>query len=499
MSNPLKNAASATESPQYSEQVRSFHSLLEEKFVPATDYASDQVKIAVHTLAEKALDATKLISTDAVKAIEAIIAEIDRRLAEQVNLIIHQNDFRRLEGTWRGLHHLVFKTEFDETLKVRVINVTKEEILRDFERNPDARWDQGEMFRKVYTGEYGQFGGEPYGALVGDFEFDHTKGNVDFLNGMAKIASAAHAPFFASAAPRLFGMQSWQELPRIPDLQKIFRTPEYAPWRSLRDSEDSRYIGLTMPRFLARVPYGANTKPVEQFAFEEDVDGADPEKFVWANSAFAMAANITRAFKDYGWCTQIRGEETGGLVEDLPCYTFPTDDGGVDQTCPTEIAIDNRREGELSKIGMIPLLHKKNSDVAAFFGAQSLQKPVEYHDPQATANANLSARLTYLFAACRFAHYLSAIVRSKIGSFKERGDMERWLNEWISHYVTSDDHAGPETKRQCPLREARVEVQEVEGNPGYYTSQIFLRPHYQLEGLTVALSLVGRLPTREGS
>jgi type VI secretion system protein ImpC len=492
---PDSATQSAATTAQTTEQLGDFQSLLEKKFKPKTDYAKTAVESAVRTLASQALASSKLISDDAIRSIEAIIAEIDKRLSAQLNLIMHSEQFRSLEGTWRGLHHLVFNTETDETLKIKVLNVTKKDILKDFRNNPGAKWDQSKLFEKVYTAEYSQFGGHPYGALVGDFYFDHSPVDVELLDGMGKIAAAAHSPFFAAANPTLMNMDSWQELAKPRDLTKIFQSAEYAPWRSLRDSENSRYIGLTMPRFLARLPYGAKTNPVEKFAFEEDVEGADHGKYVWANSAFAMATNITRAFKFYGWCTQIRGVESGGLVEGLPCHTFPTDDGGVDMKCPTEISIDDRREGELSKNGLIGLLHKKNSDVAAFFGCQSLQKPAEYYDPDATANANLSARLSYMFAVCRFAHYLKSMVRDKIGTFKEREDMERFLNDWIANYVTRDPRASDETKARYPLAAAEVKVQEVEGNPGYYTSQFFLRPHYQLEGLTVSLRLVSKLPS----
>src|SRR5437588_4291055 len=312
---------------------------------------------------------------------------------------------------------------------------------------------------------------------------------------MGKVSAAAHSPFIAGAGATVMQMGTWQELADPRDLTKIFTTPEYAGWRSLREAEDSRYVGLAMPRFLSRLPYGAKSSPVPEFDFEEDTAGADHSKFTWANSAYTMATNITRAFKLYGWCSRIRGIESGGSVEGLPVHTFPTDDGGVDMKYPTEIAISDRREAELAKNGFMPLIHKKNSDFAAFIGAQSLQKPAEYTDPDATANANLSARLPYLFACCRFAHYLKCIVRDKIGSFKERADMERWLNDWIMHYVTADPNASEEVKSEYPLADAKVTVEEVAGNPGYYTSKFFLRPHFQLEGLTVSLRLVTKLPS----
>jgi len=475
-------------------------SLLQREFKPKTDEARDEVERAVRTLAQQALSQTQLIGSDVVKSIEAIIAELDRKLSEQVNMIIHHADFQKLEGAWRGLHYLVTNTETDEMLKIRVMNVSKTDLGKTLKRYKGTAWDQSPLFKRIYEEEYGQFGGEPFGCLVGDYHFDHSPPDVELLGEMAKISASAHSPFIAGAGPSLMQMDSWQELANPRDLTKIFTTPEYAAWRSLRASDDARYIGLAMPRFLARVPYGARTSPVDEFDFEEDTGAADHSKYTWANSAYAMAVNVNRSFKLYGWCSRIRGIESGGAVENLPVHSFPTDDGGVDIKCPTEIAISDRREAELAKNGFMPLIHKKNSDFAAFIGAQSLQKPFEYDDPDATANANLGARLPYLFACCRFAHYLKCIVRDKLGSFKEKDDMQRWLQNWIMNYVDGDPaHSSEETKARRPLSAAEVVVEEVEGNPGYYTSKFFLRPHYQLEGLTVSLRLVSKLPSAKAA
>jgi type VI secretion system protein ImpC len=473
-----------------------FESLLQKEFRPKSDEAKGAVEQAVRTLAEQALAQTQLISRDVVKSIEAIIAELDRKLTEQVNLIMHHQDFQKLEGAWRGLHYLINNTETDEMLKIRFMNISKNDLGKTLKRYKGTSWDQSPLFKKVYEAEYGQFGGEPFGCMVGDYAFDHSPPDVELLGEMSKVCAAAHMPFIAGASPTVMQMDSWQELANPRDLTKIFTTPEYASWRSLRESEDARYLGLAMPRFLARIPYGAKTSPVEEFDFEEDTGAADHSKYTWANAAYAMAVNINKSFKLYGWCSRIRGVESGGAVEGLPVHTFPTDDGGVDMKCPTEIAISDRREAELAKNGFMPLLHRKNSDFAAFIGAQSLQKPFEYDDPDATANANLSARLPYLFACCRFAHYLKCIVRDKIGSFKERADMQIWLQKWIMNYVDGDPaHSSESTKARKPLAAAEVVVEEVEGNPGYYTSKFFLRPHYQLEGLTVSLRLVSKLPS----
>ena len=494
MTEDLKTAASSLGGVEF--QGSDFASLLTKEFKPKTDEAKNAVETAVQTLAEIALSKVPKPDSEAIASIQAMIAELDLRMSEQLNKVLHHPDFQKLESAWRGLHYLVNNTETDEMLKIRVFNISKSDVAKTLKKFKGTAWDQSPLFKQVYEEEYGQFGGEPFGCLVGDYYFDHSAPDVDMLGEMAKVAAAAHTPFIAAADPGLMQMQSWQELANPRDLTKIFTTPEYAAWRSLRDSDDARYIGLAMPRFLARLPYGAKTNPVEGFDFEEDTAGGDHSKYAWANSAYAMATNITRSFKSYGWCTRIRGVESGGAVEGLPTHTFPTSEGGVAMKCPTEIAISDRREAELAKNGFMPLVHRKNSDFAAFIGAQSLQKPAEYDDPDATANANLAARLPYMFATCRFAHYLKCIVRDKIGSFKEREDMSRWLNKWIMNYVDGDPANSSETvKSQKPLAAAEVVVEEIPGNPGYYSSKFFLRPHYQLEGLTVSLRLVSKLPS----
>jgi type VI secretion system protein ImpC len=473
-----------------------FGRLLQKAFKPKTERAKEAVESAVRTLAQQALLETHHVSEDVIATVESLIASIDEKLSAQINVILHAEQFQKIESAWRGLHYLVTNTETDEMLKLRVMNISKDELYRTLRKYKGVAWDQSPVFKKLYEEEYGQFGGEPYGSLVADYYFDNSAPDVDLLMQIGRVCAAAHAPFIAAADPAVMLMQSWQELANPRDLTKIFQTPEHAAWRSLRESEDSRYIGLAMPRFLARAPYGVKTNPVEGFDFEEDTAGSDSKKYTWANSAYAMAVNINRSFKLYGWCSRIRGIESGGAVEDLPVHAFPTDDGGVDMKCPTEIAISDRREAELAKNGFMPLVHKKNSDFAAFIGAQSLNKATEYEDPDATANANLAARLPYMFACSRFAHYLKCIVRDKIGTFKERDDMQRWLQNWILQYVDGDPlHSSEASKARRPLAAAEVVVEEVEGNPGYYTSKFFLRPHYQLEGLTVSLRLVSKLPS----
>lgn len=476
-----------------------FASLLNKEFKPKSDEARSQVEAAVATLASQALANVKLISSDTVASIEAMVAALDKKLSEQINLILHHEDFQKLESAWRGLHYMVSNTETDEHLKIRVMSISKQDLGKTLKRYKGTAWDQSPLFKKLYEEEYGQFGGEPFGAIVGDYHFDHSPPDVELLGEMSKIAAAAHAPFITGAAPTVMQMDSWGELANPRDLTKIFTTPEYAAWRSLRESDDARYLAMCMPRFLGRIPYGPKTSPVDAFNFEEDTVGAEHDKYAWCNAAYAMATNINRSFKIYGWCSRIRGIESGGAVENLPTHTFPTDDGGVDMKCPTEIAISDRREAELSKNGFLAMIHRKNSDFASFIGAQSLQKPTEYDDPDATANAALAARLPYLFACNRFAHYLKCMVRDKVGSFKTRDAMERWLNQWIGNYVDGDPaNSSEEIKAQRPLAAAEVVVEEVEGAPGYYQSKFFLKPHYQLEGLSVSLRLVSKLPSEKG-
>lgn len=477
-------------------EMSDFGALLQKEFKPQSDKAKEAVENAVKTLAQQALEGANLISGDVLATIEGLIAQLDKKLTEQINLIMHSEEFQKLEGAWRGLHYLVNNTETDEMLKIRVMNISKNDLAKTLKKFKGTAWDQSPIFKKMYEEEFGQFGGEPFGSIVADYYFDNSAPDVELLSSMAKVASAAHAPLITAANPSVMLMESWQELANPRDLTKIFQTPEHAAWRSFRESEDARYVGLCMPRFLARMPYGAKTDPVEEFDFEEDTSAAGSKSYTWANAAYAMAVNINRSFKEYGWCSRIRGIESGGAVEGLPVHSFPTDDGGVAMQCPTEIAISDRREAELAANGFMPLVHKKNTDFAAFIGAQSLHKPAEYDDPDATANANLAARLPYLFATCRFAHYLKCIVRDKIGSFKGRDEMERWLSNWINKYVDGDPANSSEgTKARQPLAAAEVQLEEVEGNPGYYTSKFFLRPHYQLEGLTVSLRLVSKLPS----
>jgi type VI secretion system protein ImpC len=407
---------------------------------------------------------------------------------------MHHPDFQRLEGTWRGLHYLIHQTETSSNLKIRVLNVTKRELLKDLEKA--AEFDQSALFKKIYEEEYGQLGGEPYGMLVGDYEFGRGAEDIGLLKMLSNVAATSHAPFVAAAAPKMFNLESYSDLARPRDMAKIFEGVEYAAWKSFRESEDSRYVALTLPRTLARLPYGQDFRRIEEFNFEEFVDGKDHNKYLWMSAAWPYAARITDAVAKYGWMARTRGVEGGGKVEGLPVHTFPTDDGDIAMKCPTEIAISDRREFELSNLGFLPLLHSKGRDFAVFMGAQSCQKPKTYFDPDANANAELSSKFNLLLCTSRFAHYLKVMARDKIGSFMTAAECSVWLNDWIMNYCVNPSGASDKIKAERPLADAKVEVREVAGKPGWYEAVAYLKPHYQLETLTTSLRLVAEVPKK---
>ncbi|MFA8343613.1 MAG: type VI secretion system contractile sheath large subunit [Rhodothermaceae bacterium] len=427
-----------------------------------------------------------------VKMLLEFVADLNELIGNQINEILHAPEFQKLEASWKALNFLVKKTETGARLKLRLLNITKAELQKDLEKA--VEFDQSQLFKKVYEEEYGTFGGHPYGILLGDFMFERTAKDIALLTLVSQVAAAAHAPFISAASPQLFGADSFKVLPEFRDLNAIFESLEMIKWNSFRDSEDSRYVSLTLPRMLMRLPYGPNTLPVEGFDFTEDVDGTDHSKYLWANSAYALVQRITEAYAKYSWCAAIRGVEGGGLVQDLPAHVFDTDSGDKSLKCPTEIAITDRREKELSDLGFISLVHCKGKDYAAFFGGQTTQKPKVYDTPEANANARLSAVLPYIIASSRFAHYLKVIVRDKIGSFLTAENVQVYLNRWIGGYVLGKDDAGQEIKAQYPLREARVDVSDTPGKPGCYTAVVFLKPHFQLEELTTSIRLVAELP-----
>ncbi|HUD12633.1 MAG TPA: type VI secretion system contractile sheath large subunit [Terracidiphilus sp.] len=449
-------------------------------------------KDLVKEFVAQVLDGSMTVAKDAEMMINARIAQIDHLLSLQLNEILHHAQFQKLEGSWRGLKYLMDNSETGVGLKIRVLNVSKKELLRDIEKAPE--FDQSAIFKKVYEEEYGVFGGAPFGALVGDYEFGKHPEDMALLEGMSHVAAQAHAPFVSAASPDLMNLESYQMLDAPRDLAKIFDSTEYAKWKSFRQSEDSRYVALTLPRTLGRLPYGAETKPIDEFVYEEHVDGTDHTKYLWMNASYSLASKMTQSFSMYGMCVAMRGVEGGGLVEGLPTHNFATDEGDVAMKCPTEVPITDRREKELADLGFVPLVHCKGTDFAAFFSVQSCQKPKVYDTDSANANARLSTQLPYIMAVSRFAHYLKAMMRDKIGSFMSREEADTFLNRWITNYVTPDDSASPATKAQRPLREARIDVTEVPGKPGCYRAVAFLRPHFQLDELTVSLRLVADLP-----
>ena len=449
-------------------------------------------KNLVKEFVAQVLDGSMTISSDAEMMINARIAQIDHLVSIQLNEIMHHATFQKLESTWRGVKYLMDQSETGVMLKIKVLNCSKKELLRDLQRAPE--FDQSAMFKKVYEEEYGVFGGSPFGALVGDFDFGKHPEDIELLERISNVAAASHAPFVAAAAADLLNMENFTQLGNPRDLAKIFDSTEYAKWKSFRQSEDSRYVALALPRVLGRLPYGKDTKPVEEFSYEEHVDGTDHSKYLWMNAAFTLAARMTNSFSQHGMCVAMRGVEGGGLVEGLPVHNFYTDEGDVAMKCPTEVPITDRREKELADLGFAPVVHCKDTDYAAFFSVQSCQKPKIYDTDSANANARLSTQLPYIMAVSRFAHYLKAMMRDKIGSFMSRTEAEIFLNRWITRYVVPDDTATPQMKARCPLREARVDVVEVPGKPGVYRAVAFLRPHFQLEELTVSLRLVADLP-----
>jgi type VI secretion system protein ImpC len=482
--------------PVVEEEVSLLDKIVQEGKMARDESQTARAKDMVAELAQQVLEGHMTVSTDTVAMINNRIAQIDELLSLQLNEIIHAPEFQKLEASWRGLEYLIKNTETSTSLKLRLLNASRQELQKDLEKA--VEFDQSMLFKKIYEEEYGVFGGHPFSALIGDFEFGRHPQDIAFLEKMSNVAAAAHAPFIAAANPRLFDMDSFTELSNPRDLAKIFESTELIKWRSFRETEDSRYVALALPHILLRYPYGPDTVPVEEFVFQEDVDGRDHDKYLWGNAAYALAQRLTTAYSLYGWCSAIRGVEGGGLVEGLPTHTFKTDEGDIALKCPTEVVITDRREKELDELGFVSLLHCKGTDYAAFFGGHTVNKPKVYDTDAATANAQLSAMLPYILAASRFAHYIKVIMRDKIGSFASKQEVEAYLNRWIKQYAMGRDDAGFELKAKYPLREARVDVKEIPGKPGYYTSVVFLRPHFQLEGLTTSIRLVAELPPPAG-
>lgn len=447
-------------------------------------------------LVQEVMTGEMKVSNDTEAMINERISDLDKLISKQLNEVMHTDAFQKLEGAWRGLNYFVQQTETSTGLKIKLMNVSKTDLFKDLDKA--SEFDQSAVFKKIYEEEYGMLGGKPFGALIGDYEFTRSPQDVALLEKMSGVAATSHAPFIAAASPSLFNFESFTELAGPRDLEKIFDNEAYLKWNMFRKTDDARYVGLCLPHVLARLPYGNETTPVEEFDYEEDVDGRNHKKYLWSNAAYAFGARLTDAFARHEWCAAIRGVEGGGLVEGLPAHTFTTDDGDIATKCPTEIAITDRRENELSKLGFIPLCYYKGTDTAVFMGAQSTQKPQLYLEDDANANSRLSTQLQYILACSRFAHFLKTMMRDKIGSFMSRDQCESFLNKWISHYVLLDDMAAQDLKAKFPLRDARIEVSEIPGKPGAYNAVAFLRPHFQLEALGISMRLVARLPQPKG-
>ncbi len=473
--------------------------LLEQIITNTKQTEPDRAQDLVKNLVEQALAGTVTFDRNLTRTFDKAVAAIDAKMSAQLNAIMHDPKFLKLEGSWRGLHYLVQNSETGTSLKLRVLNISKRDLGRDLSRA--IEFDQSQLFKKIYENEFGTPGGEPYGAIIGDYEWTNHPDDLETLRLMSNISAGAFAPFITAAGAGMFGFDSWTELSKPRDLAKIFDTVEFTKWRSFRDSEDARFVNLVMPRVIARLPYGKATKPIDEFEYEEapmdkrgKAQAMDHEAYCWSNAAYVMGARLTDAFAKNGFCTAIRGAEGGGKVENLPTHIFTSDDGDIDTKCPTEIGITDRREFELSNQGFLPLCHYKNTDYAVFFGGQTVQKPKKYDRPEATANAAISARLPYIMASSRFAHYLKVMARDKIGSFMEASNVETWLNRWIQNYVNPNVDAGQDMKARFPLREAKVEVKEIPGKPGSYNAVAYLRPWLQMEELTTSLRMVASIP-----
>jgi type VI secretion system protein ImpC len=474
-------------------------SLLDAAVKATTQTEPDRARDLIKTAVDEALKGTFSLGRDVQRSLKQGIAAIDTAISQQLAAIMHHPDFQKLEGTWRGLHFMVMNTETATDLKIRVMNVTKRELFKDLDRA--VEFDQSQTFKKLYENEFGIAGGEPYGALIGDYEFTNHPEDIDTLIKMSSVAAASFCPFLTASSPQLFGWDNFSQLSQPRDLAKIFDGLEHAKWRSFRESEDSRFVVMTMPRVLSRLPYGKATRPVDEFDFEEvelDPSGkAKPvahDKYCWMNASYVLGTRLTEAYSRTGWCTAIRGAENGGKVENLPSHIFVSDDGDLDQKCPTEVGITDRRDAELSKLGFMSLCHYKNTDYAVFFSGQTANKAKKYVDPDATGNAAISARLPYIMATSRIAHFLKVIARDKIGSFMEAKDCEDFLKNWISQYVIADPNPSPAMKARFPLAEAKIQVTEIPGSPGAYNAVAWLRPWLQLEELNASLRMVAKLP-----
>ncbi len=486
--------ADATKTKKQSTLTQS-NSLLEQAVAATKQTERSQAEELIRTLTENALEGQITWDKNLVVSVSNAIAAIDAKISEQLAKITHEESFKKLESSWAGLNHFVKATETSANLRIRMLQLSKNEMKKDFDRA--VEFDQSQLFKKIYESEFGTPGGEPYGVLLGDYYWSNHPEDINTLRNMSCVAAAGFCPFISSSAASMFGFDSWTELASPRDLEKIFDTVEFAKWKSFRETDDSRFVSLTLPRALARLPYGRATKQVEEFDYEEFSDtagGVNHDDYCWMNAAYLFGEKLTHAFATTGWCTAIRGAEGGGKVEDLPLHTFKTEDGDIDAKCPTEIGIADRREAELSKLGFLPLSHYKNTDYAVFFGGESTQKAKKYDTPEANDNAKITARIPYIMASSRFAHFLKVMARDKIGSFMQASEVESWLNRWINNYVNANASSNQALKTKYPLAEAQVQVKEIPGNPGAYNAVVHLKPWLQMEELTASIRMVARIP-----
>ncbi len=471
--------------------------IIEEGHMARNEVQQQRAKELIDSFVKEVADNSKIdVSHDTISMLNQRIAQIDALISEQLNEVLHDEKFQKLEATWRGLDYLVGQSATGSDLKIKVLNVSRDELQTDLEKA--SEFDQSNLFKKIYSQEFGTYGGHPFSMLLGDYAFGRGARDVALARMISQVAAASHAPFISSASPAMFDMDSFTELDNPRDMAKLMESTELAKWRSFRETDDSRFFVLALPRTLMRLPYGHDTIPVEEFDFVENVTGKEHDKYLWGNAAWALGQRMTDAFSKYKWCAAIRGVEGGGAVHDLPAHSFKTDQGDVELKCPTEIAITDRREKELADLGFVPLVHCKGTDYAAFFSAQTSNKPKVYTNDAATSNARISSMLPYIMASSRFAHYLKSMMRDKIGTFVNRQQVEAYLNNWISNYVLLDDSAGMEVKAKYPLREGRIDVTDDPARPGCFRAVAFLRPHFQLDELSVSLRLVAELPPPAG-
>lgn len=466
-----------------------------------TDQEESRAKSAVQELVREILDETVTYKKDIEATLNEQIARIDELLTAQLNEVMHSEKFKKLEASWRGLRYLVSQTETGAMLKLKVMSASKEDLMDDLTSGKaEMAVDRSNLFNKIYQDEYNQYGGTPYGALIGDFEFDNSGQDVKLLTRASELAASAHCPFLTAASPEMLGFTNFTELRNVYELESAFEGVRYAQWRAFRETEDSRYVALTMPRMLIREPYGRETVPVKDFDFEEDVTGKEHDKYLWANAAWGLGAAVTKAFAESGWCARIRGVTSGGMVEGLPTHTFEADSGDVVMKCPTETLIPEDQEFELAKLGFVPLTNEKGTANAVFFSVQSANRPKEYMGKDgdaATANAALSAQLPYLFAASRFSHYLKKMVLEWVGMYTTREELEQKLQNWIAEYVLLNPGASETEKAKKPLSDAKIKVEENPRKPGTYQAVAWLKPHFQLDAVDFSMRLVAEVP--EGS